>query len=273
MFSKTAIFLLRGGLGNQLFQFCALGQLSKDIDIRLYVSDIDTHGLTRGSGGTESLELDIGSLFGPGNTPVIMGAKTRTLVRFLVASNKRLGLPSFIYVDDLKTLELNRFFLMQGYFQNFRIPAAFNLSTLNTFIFGSDSLQSSERIKDVACVHIRRSDYPLSGIARYDRNYYLNAIDDLARLGIRTFDCYSDDLVAAQELFPKSNKIKVRFPERESKLTSIELLRKMSLYNYTIASQSSLSWWSSYMAFRNYSKVVIKSNWNHDLDFFRSNNY
>jgi hypothetical protein len=161
---------------------------------------------------------------------------------------------------------------MQGYFQDFRIPAAYSISTLNTFVFGEETLRSTESFKDIACVHIRRADYPINMIGGYGRNYYSKAIDEFVSLGIKTFDCYSDDLIAAQEIFPKTNKIQVRFPEQHTPLNSIELLRRMSYYKYSIASQSSLSWWSSYMAFRNDPKVVIKSNWNSDLDFLSSSN-
>lgn len=269
--SKSYIFLLRGGLGNQLFQLCALGQLSRHLDLRFYISDVDTHALTRGSGGTESLKLEFDSLFDLKHVPIIMGSRTHYFVKCLIALNKRVNFPMRVYTDSVEPLSLGRFGLVQGYFQNFKIPASYDLSTLNKFIFGQNDKLIKERITNIACIHVRRSDYPSSETSKFGPKYYRKAIENMLSRGINSFDCYSDDIAAAKALFPKNHKIHISFPEHRTKLDSIELLRRMALYDHSVTSQSSLSWWSAYTAFRNNPKVVIESNWNNNLDFLKFN--
>lgn len=270
MLRNSLIFLMRGGLGNQLFQLCALGQLSKCLDIRFYISDINTHALTRGSGGTESLKLDFYSLFDPTKLPRIMAPRSRSLVKYLLAINKYTSFPRLIYTDTVDNLSIGHSLMMQGYFQDFKIPASYDLRALNTLIFGRNDALKNKRIKEIACVHVRRSDYPSSGISNFGWDYYSNSITKMIARGIKEFDCYSDDISEAKKMFPKNDKIRVNFPELESRLNSVELLRAMAAYDHNITSQSSLSWWSSYIAFRNNPKVVIESNWNSGLDFLMS---
>lgn len=261
------IFLLRGGLGNQLFQICKLATLSASRDVDFYISDLNTFRLQRGLGGTESLFLPIASLFPTNSPPRILNSNSRLLVKFLVALNNRLSVPKVIDERFDKFNNLPLLSLLSGYFQDFNIIDQIQIDSLNRAILLNDSKNKTGEYSNRVCIHIRRKDYPASISDNFGHDYYSKAIAKFQQMGFRQFDCYSDDVYKARQVLSFLPEEMLRFPEINLQLDSISLLRKMAEYENFILSQSSLAWWASYLAFRNNPKVRIEGRLPRSLDF------
>lgn len=257
--NKRVILLLRGGLGNQLFQICNVAVLSGHHEALFYISDLNTFHLQRGMGGTESLSLTMSSVFPANKPPHILKSNSRPIVRCLVGASNRFGLPK-LFVEKLDSFcDLPRLSLLTGYFQNFKIVDQIPIDLLNLAILGELIKPDFPKITDRVCIHVRRQDYPQSISKNFGIDYYAKAVRKFQDLGFRKFDCYSDDLSAAQNIFSFLPERQKSFPESKFELNSISLLRKMAMYNNFVLSQSSLAWWASYIAFRNNPEVRIES--------------
>lgn len=264
---KNVIFLLRGGLGNQLFQICNLATLSRLSDIDFYISDLNTFRLQRGLGGTESLFLPIASLFPRNSPPCILNSSSRPFVNLLVGLNRRLGVPKVIDERFNSFNNLPWLSLFTGYFQDFRIVDQIPTDSLNRVIFLSDSKPNTASHLGRVCIHIRRKDYPTSVSDNFGSDYYSKAIRTFQEMGYNRFDCYSDDINSARQILSCLADNQLRFPETYLALDSITLLREMAGYKNFILSQSSLAWWASYLAFRNNADVRIEGKLPNSLDF------
>jgi len=218
-------------------------------------------------GGTESLSLPITSLFPAGAPPQILQSKSRYFVKFLVGASNRCGVPKVFDEGLPRFSDLPKISFLTGYFQDFRIIDQIPIDSLNKAIVSNSNDLSLPKITDSVCIHIRRQDYPQSVSKNFGIKYYVEAIQRFQDLGFTRFDCYSDDISAAQEILsflPQSQK---RFPETNLRLDSISLLRKMSTYKNFVLSQSSLAWWASYLAFRNNQEVRIEAQLSPSLNF------
>jgi hypothetical protein len=221
-------------------------------------------------GGTESLSLPITSIFPADAPPQILQSKSRYFVKFLVGASNRCGVPN-VFDEGLPSFrDLPLISLLTGYFQDFRIVDQIPIDSLNQGILGNLTDSSIPKITDCVCIHIRRRDYPQSVTRNFGIEYYVKAIQSFQDLGFNRFDCYSDDISAAQQVLsflPQNQKL---FPETSLRLDSISLLRKMSTYQNFVLSQSSLAWWASYLSFRNNKDVRIEAQLPPTLNFINS---
>jgi len=261
------IFLLRGGLGNQLFQICNLAVLSRSHDAIFYISDLNTFRLQRGLGGTESLSLPISSVFSTTTPPRILKSNSRFFVKFLISANHRFGAPKMFFEKLAELNDLPRLSLLAGYFQDFRIVDQIPIDALNRAILNNLNESAMPETTDRVCIHIRRQDYPQSISKNFGIEYYARAVQKFQDLGFASFDCYSDDISTAKEVLSFLPKGQKQFPETNLGLDSISLLRRMATYRNFVLSQSSLAWWASYLAFRNSPEVRVEAQLPSTLDF------
>jgi len=267
---RRVVCLLRGGLGNQLFQICNIAILSRSLEANFYISDLNTFHLQRGLGGTESLSLPISELFPEHASLHVLNSKSRLFVKFLMATSNRLDVPKVLNESHDYFSKLPRLSLLEGYFQDKTIVNQIPIASLNRVFPRAHVKSNINKVADRVCLHIRRRDYPKSISQQFGSEYYRKAVKKFQNLGFTKFDCYSDDLSAAQEILsflPESQK---HFPETQVTLDSISLLQEMAMYKNFILSQSSLVWWASYIAFRNDSKVRIEGKLSSLLDFRNS---
>ena len=79
-------------------------------------------------------------------------------------------------------------------------------------------------------------------------SWYGKIFEELNTLGDFHIHIYSDDIKGANEITQMlSPKFEFSFPERDRKLPPHELLWALRNYNTFVSSNSSLSWWASYL--------------------------
>lgn len=233
--------LYRGGLGNQLFEVAAGYALSKDNDDE-YAINPDLH---REHGQGNHISSYINTIF--------KNFKKTDYKCSKLYKEPKFSYTEIPYIDDIL---LDGYFQSEKYFKNYR-------TDLNT-LFGFDSNYS---LKDVCTIHIRTGDYMyLRDFNVVTPTYFINAINLVLSLNSTVkFYIISDDNRQAVNYLPTN--IDYEFMSS----SELEDLRIMSLSDYAIISNSSFSWWGSYLGKR---KITIAPdkwfNTDHDVsDIYR----
>ena len=263
------IVQLKGGLGNQLFQYAAGRRLALTLGVPL---KLDISFYKRQSQRTYELdrfciEADIATLW--------EAASWRGL-RFLTRITQRLGLlprlvleksfefdPAILHVQDGRYLD--------GYWQSYRYFADVAPQIhreLAVRIPPSDEdrmLLDRMRECESVCVHVRRGDYASNPITRQvhglcTTEYYRTAVEAIvAQLRTPELFVFSDDMP-----WVKQN---LRF---ELSTTHVEHhgvdsapleLRLMAGCRHFVIANSSLSWWAAWLAAHEESIVYAPRQW------------
>jgi len=248
---KKLVLVLRGGLGNQLFQVTAGAHFARKFEAELVLDDsaiIRHKNKSRRSWLRKiaidrlfiDIRIDWQNLMISQLKASHLGANRMT--KKMIGENELknlLSLSGHITVYDwfhskdylpLKKLHLNS-------------DELFNLRE-----FVMDAAISKKNDEGSAAMHIRLGDFERTSWGVLPQRWYLNAALTLANSGIITIDCFSDDIARAREIFDKiPKKIRLNFVEEKMELMPHELLYLMSQYRYFVSSNSSISWWSSYL--------------------------
>lgn len=260
----------RGGLGNQLFNVMATLSVAQlhgwDVEVDL------RHAAHADSSGMHSIEALLPSQFrasrlsicGPAGSirSAAHDARRRLseevprlgpMVRTFAASD--LGYESALYNVGPGTR-------VSGYFQTFAYVQDLDRDELRTSL----SLKSASAAwhalrrelmdQQPVAIHVRRGDYSSSAsFGILSRDYYANAIRLLhLHLGDRPIWIFTDDPVGASNDFPSAARVIGR------EVTPAETLHLMSRSSGLAIANSTLSWWSAWLADAT-SPVVAPSPW------------
>lgn len=243
------VLQLRGGLGNQLFQATALNFFSNkfstiglldDVSI-IYHKDLSRRSWIR--------NLNLGSMF------------SESKIRFtnLSLTKIRSKLPRreghFAFIDELKLnnlISLNADERIMDWFQTNRYLPEEGITFENSILHGLSKRVANYNLtnvgKEVGGVHIRLGDFKQTSWGTLPYSWYRESISCLVDQGIKVIDCFSDDINEARQILSVfSGLVEIRYPEEKSKANPIELLWLLTGYNYFVSSNSSLSWWASYL--------------------------
>lgn len=273
--------LLRGGLGNQLFQYAAGLHLSEIFEFPLILR----HDLLPkkpdvflGSGRWPeqiSTFSHSGTLMSSKNQPfekTNLSSKWRTLRYRLLGSDplffSRLG-----YLTDpveygigfpelVADLPKNKDIILDGYFQTlfFAIPQR---DIIRKEILGQ-CLDSHIETGDAIGIHIRLGDnlWQKPGLLQHYKDYYLAAVRKAGTLHGKgpKFAVFSDqeDLASTIMMEIECDWTIVQ----TSPSNPIEALRLMSACNGLVASSSTLAWWAGFLQ-QDWSRVYVKHPWVH----------
>lgn len=142
-----------------------------------------------------------------------------------------------IYFRDCKDEIIKMFSLKKGFSEN------------------AATIYNAIKKKNTVSIHIRRGDYVRIGCA-IKPEYYIDAMNHIAeRISNPEFFCFSEDIKWAQNEF-KELPYKIVYPEYESEDKDVEDFFLISSANHVICSNSSYSWWASYLN-NNADKIVI----------------
>lgn len=227
---------LSGGIGNQLFQIAAAYAYAKRANGELILDDSKWSASQGSSPSCYRKNILSGFLFGTCPTSNITHI-----------TEKRFNYDEIEIVDDDVCLH--------GYFQSFKYFQTYsdelktifdsNLSTYNT-------LPSFIENNNVA-VHIRRGDYLNHHHIHMvcDSNFFISNIEsfDAHQINIFTDSC---NYVANE--FPNLN---ANIIQTKSDIDSLEL---MSLHDNIICSNSSFSWWASFLK-KKKKKIIVPDRW------------
>ena len=262
--SPLAIILLRGGLGNQLYQISALAYFCRQYDAIPIIYDFDISVGKNKQEYSDYRNFSVRTWF-PKNNLQILDGLTETFVRYFLGLNRRLKiLPIFKEVDLLeKPFGLPRVMLIRDSFQNCIYPLSLPGNFQHTFL--GQELTHQDSYKSSVAVHIRLTDFLQSN--PFDVDYYSKSI---TKLGVEEIDgifCFSDDIDHAKSLLQKAQITNVTWPEAKGPLSASEFLLEFSRYPIIIASKSSLCWWASFLAWKKNPDLLLIHPWAKEEDF------
>ncbi|MFN4144606.1 MAG: alpha-1,2-fucosyltransferase [Runella sp.] len=250
------IVKLRGGLGNQLFQYALGRRLSLEYQTNLL---LDTSALGRFSWWTYRVySLDAFSM------------KAEMISKAILQKSKWAYFKESHFHFDPQVLTLRPPIYLDGYWQSERyFEPISNLLRQDLTLrkpLSDMGLQMEHHIKTQSqsvAIHLRRGDYTRFSLAnRFLKpcplEYYEKAVCFLATqmTSEATFFVFSDDIPWAKKYFKWLKQ--VYFVEG---LTAIEDLWLLSLCNHQIISNSTFGWWGAWLNPNPYKTVIAPQKW------------
>lgn len=288
------IIPLRGGLGNQMFQFAAAIYLAKDFDVKIEPNLGKPNLSALGKPEIKSFEL-------PNNVQFMKKKRFSWLVSKSNGYMSRMQISPrwyeksyiikkvisvlvsticYIYfkqkistfiMEDLGYSEINisaKSTFLSGYFQSSRWvsdPLVLEQMKQLKLLQSSKELNKYVRLaKDEKplIVHIRLGDYKFEkdfGILHPD--YYCELIESLwASNEFEKIWIFSDDIEMAQKYFHEHQHLSLRFisPSNLSPSATLEVMRYGHAY---IIGNSTFSWWAAYLTYSSDAKVIAPTPW------------
>ena len=269
---KPIVILLRGGLGNQLFQLAA-GIYVKDIlgrEVRF--SDIYLRGspLKYRFFGITPRRMMIGDLLLQNEYEEI------SIIKFVGLRLMRLMRKSFWTTegDQTDTIGLlqragNCSRVLDGYFQDMTLTMQAKEQILARFCMSTEFRNVVPgKPRNVIAVHVRFGDYISNQSAKQmhgftELSYFQNGISFL-ETGAKDvkIEIYSDDIFRARTFFgefPMETQLRLEFQETKSEISD---MARLSSAESLVICNSTFSWWAAWFASNlNNAKVVIPVPW------------
>lgn len=229
---------LQGGLGNQLFGWSCGYAISKKLSLEL---NLDTSRLTQHG-------FQLGSMNHGGKISLNQGEKNQRILRR--GFQNIFQEESFLY--DRRIQNINGPVRLKGYFQSWKYFSEFNVEIRKIVTQSSITSPQAQDIfskihsMNLNVVHIRRGDY--TNLESYHGltsiNYYNRARALLSHAGQNPkYVVFSDDIRIAREIWPDAE----MYVSQSEVPSSFENLLLMSKGKNFIGSNSSFSWWASYL--------------------------
>jgi len=265
---------LKGGLGNQLFQYGCAQQLSKKLNCPLYV---DVSELGRALPGETTREfaldwiVDESSILRPSSVrlPALIARRVAARIgRDQTKHNFRES--SFGYDPKISNVQCG--VTLSGYFQSWRYLSLFDDSLRPTILLNAPrsawySQMESELglTQDWIAVHVRRGDYLQPKNSTFHgvlgREYYKNALSKFDKHSApQTVVVFSDDPDGAEQLLDLGtrNAIFIRPPSDANPMDSLLLI---SQARSIVTANSSFSWWGAWLADPQKTNVICPFPW------------
>lgn len=259
---KSITVLLKGGLGNQLFQFAYGYSLSKKYNAQLFL-DISFFQEDARHGGYMLDKFNLPSNIQYKNISKITKLLLRVDNKLKGVLNKFLKLG---YVTE-NYQNVKKDTIVDGYWQNKSLSQEYKNDLINIFTlnleFNNEALNAIYKIKNTnsVSVHIRRGDYLSKENSKIfyqlDRKYYQKAISSIDKVeGDATLFVFSNDSIWVKDNFQKYKNIV--FITNNSPLIDFYL---MSLCKHNIIANSTFSWWASYLNINKDKVTIAPQSW------------
>lgn len=262
--SRTGV-ILRGGLGNQLFQWA----LALELQHRGRPVVLDTRR-TRSERGL-AIQLVDNTI--PRSTWPSLGWRVRGLLPFdMTAMGYRLvEEPSFRFWPGALEEALPQRVLLHGYWQSQcyfssvhqtvrqRVSEAARQALTERGLGLLREIQSTEH---PVSVHLRRGDFVTNPVAAgyhgiLTDDYYTTALDRMRAGGAQRFYIFSDDIAEANRLFRSADCVVVPHAVADDPLGELELMAACRAH---ILANSSFSWWGAWLDTRS-GPVIAPRRW------------
>jgi len=243
-----------GRFGNQLFQFASTIGIGKKLgyDVKFPIENI-TNGLTHNTADGKPFisKLDITECF---NIDELFFANN---IRPSYFNSERF----FNFDDEMFKINdntsINGYFQSEKYFEHCK-DEIFNILEIKPEILITAKQQIPEVNNELVSIHIRRSDYlvlgnyhSLNGV-----DYVNSAIEELGGQNNYHFIICSDDVNWCESIWGNNKNFTII--KDNSPYVDFTIL---SLCHHHIISNSSFSWWSSYLSKNKNKKIIAPSNW------------
>ena len=272
---KYAIVEIKGGLGNQIFQYSFSNYLKKmgfsiKYNLDFYQTD-DTNNTQREFLlDTLNVELEPANLF---------YIKFINFLNFLVNSRKisktlpflKKHIFKYFKEKDFKSDDLLDHYPVFNYFDGYWQNNENHIIIQKNELFSKFKLNKTSFQNKKAMIHVRRSDYLQLGI-ELPLEYYVEALKLLEnKIGQFHFDIYTDDYewVMKQKIFSSYQNI---YTEKDDPVTTF---KNMIGYQHYIIANSTYSYLAALFGEEKPSQIMMPYKWNKNKDenFLTENNW
>lgn len=282
------VIRIRGGLGNQMFQYAFGKAIALEYNKKLFIDKTILEAYPIPNTVTpRNFELDIFNVEYVEFSSVKKLAnkfKHPTIKKILIKGayyffNQKYKWQSVVQNNDdhpddvLNRITKSSNLQLDGYFQSNLFFEKYRDEIIKDFSFKEKPTSNSQEWldlikaqKNTVALHVRRGDYLLqhnqSAHGMCDLNYYKKAIEYiLSELGSANFMVFSDDIEWCKEQFNSEENKQFFFIEGNTKEHAYEDIRLMTNCQHNIIANSSFSWWAAYLN-ENDNKIVIRpSKW------------
>lgn len=257
--------IIRGGLGNQLFQYAAAYSLARRLNQELMLDITFFPKQTLRGYKLDKLQLDSHLISVGENDDMFTkvyknkyvngvirrsGLKTLPIARGRYLIDKAGSFTPEYFDIQAENILLNGYFQSEEYFINFRDAILRQFQPV--YKRDAEYLETEMMINNTnsVAIHVRRGDFVNKDGSAFHYilgiNYYLNAIAYLRDIIDRpVFFIFSDDINWVKNYFPKD--ISVHFVSLSSKNADIDEMMLMKTCKHMISANSTFSWWASWM--------------------------
>ena len=276
---NDVIVLMKGGLGNQLFQYAFARNIQLKYgynNIILDVSELD---------GIKDREYELDKFVLPdecvkvykGNEYAAYSRRRNLLLKFgmrflpksvynLEAKGNKFIWDNSEYVNVDDKINKSADVVINGYWQSEKyfidnVDTIFNdLKIEDTGRFEKSDIYKAISGTNSTCIHVRLTDYlNISEYNTFGIEYYKQGIEYVKERTDSTFFVFSDDVEAAQKMLsPLAEKMQFVKYKGQDTLSDFFL---MSQCNNFIMANSSYSWWAQYLG-KKKDIVVAPKKWN-----------
>ena len=256
---------IRGGLGNQMFQYSAARSLADHLGVDLGLDVREYNSSSNFKMGLSNFNIRA-NLNPHGLIKHKQDGKFSYIIENLFGKHSHVYHEPFLSFDTNYIMKPNGTYF-KGYWQSekyfkenknirndFKIVKPTNQKNLHTKI----KIQSCNSIS----LHIRRGDYVSNKThGTCDLTYYHNAVQYFMGLYGNNFEifAFSDDVN-----WVKSNlklPVKIHFINHNLSKYNYEDMNLMSLCNHNIIANSSFSWWGAWLNYNPQKIVIVPKNW------------
>lgn len=272
-----AILMIRGGLGNQLFQLSALTYYAKLFNFNSIICDhlLLTSPNTKRDGGIAQFRLLPVEVMVPSivRVNIFQSFIVQRILYILYRLSVKYDGQRILSEEHLQEApSLPTFFFIQGSFQDKKYPLLLAPDEIAPLIEYVRPVQPLSNCVNQCLIHIRLTDFidATNSVPSEMEIFYTKLLDNLENIySLAKLDaiCFSDDLPWAKKIVESFNFRSVICPEQIHSFTPIELLKQMANYNLYVASQSSLIWWAIFLTWKQDSNIQVIHDWSTNHNF------
>jgi hypothetical protein len=269
------IVKLKGGLGNQLFQYAAAKNLAILNQTSLLVDSSSgfskdpykrSFALLNFCIKSEIASLDVLSAF-LGKSNIIRYLRNKIPFLFSFINLQYVHERFYHYDEKIANIKSKKNIYLEGYFQSEKYFFQISNEILNEFEFKKKASEINQnylvKIKNCESVSLHVRTYDDANKISYSRvygnpsiDYYQKAVEHMiSKLKNPVFFIFSDNIVWAQKNILINN-AKVEYISHNDLENGHEDLRLMKACKHNIIANSSFSWWGAWLN-KNPSKIVI----------------
>lgn len=248
---------IRGGLGNQLFQLVGALSQAKRLGVDLVINEtaLQRHSDYTRRNWVKHLELDQLS----NGTEITWRTDTKLMAHFKGRNRSQVDEESVV---NLRNLTSNIHF--RGWFQESKFPLSLDIakdslqpiSTSNETKNHVNSIVNSDKL---CGIHMRFGDFIETSWGVIPPEWYRNVFHELEASGIEELHIYSDDIEMARDVLDGIHHgYKTIFPEQDRTILPHELFWTFRHYQNFVSSNSTLSWWASFLNLAQNPKIYCK---------------
>ena len=262
--------LIKGGLGNQLFQVCYLHFLHKSSGTNIGTIKDPNSRVDRPFLLERILHVCTHIEGGVIQNPFLVNIKNRLAkIRFIRGLVYRSQVSKSVnesheydFSFEIPNMKRNSIFI--GYFQHWRyVDSCWEIVGPEIFAALDQQVIRAHSVNEYLVIHVRRGDFTLQNeqLGILKNHYYEDALQvALAALNLPGISIFviTDDPEEAKQMLSANNEIKIIGP---AELDEWGCLSLMSGAKAVITANSTLSWWGGYLAYKNGGIMVIPKPW------------